>query len=316
MPLYSVFGACLATDVALPGLPTVTRRPARWTVRTASGGRAPTGGELLGRESYPSCDRALYRAGDALRYHHSCTGDFVLSSDGASITWWPAPDAHTDSVGGDIVGRMMAIALHLSGSLCLHGSAVALADPVVAFLAPKGYGKSTLAAALVNRGARLVTDDTLAVELGSPVCALPGVHSLRLCLDSAARLRPPGETHGLGADGKRVIGGLPPGDLVVRRRPLAAVYLLQPVAPSSPIATPRRTRLRGAAAVTCLLQHVKIGQLLGAAEASTVFCRVAALVRATAVYALELPRSLEQVEDVADRIGQWHAASEQRAAAW
>ncbi len=67
----------------------------------------------------------------------------------------------------DLLGRVMALAAHADGRLTLHASAVSVAGRAVAFVGPKHAGKSTLALALVRKGARLLTDDTLVVRLQS-----------------------------------------------------------------------------------------------------------------------------------------------------
>lgn len=57
----------------------------------------------------------------------------------------------------------------------LHASAVELDDGVVAFLAPTGGGKSSIAAELCRRGHRLFCDDVLAIEWrGEQLVGHPG----------------------------------------------------------------------------------------------------------------------------------------------
>ena len=67
-----------------------------------------------------------------------------------------------------LLGPALAVLLHQRGLLVLHASAVAFASGVAAFVADKGEGKSTLAAALHARGHPLVADDLLAVQLDDP----------------------------------------------------------------------------------------------------------------------------------------------------
>jgi hypothetical protein len=59
----------------------------------------------------------------------------------------------------------MAILLHQRGYMVLHASAVEVGNKAVAFLGPKGRGKSSIAATLYTRGHRLITDDVLAVRV-------------------------------------------------------------------------------------------------------------------------------------------------------
>jgi hypothetical protein len=56
------------------------------------------------------------------------------------------------------------------------------------FFAPKYQGKSTLACALTDLGALLVTDDSLVLRPGTPVHGGPGVPSLRLRREAARHL--------------------------------------------------------------------------------------------------------------------------------
>src|SRR5690606_13487149 len=71
-----------------------------------------------------------------------------------------------------------------------HASSVALPDgKVVAFLGGTGQGKSTLAAAFMQYGCELVTDDCLLLDCEQGhVLALPAYRSLRLWPDSLSAL--------------------------------------------------------------------------------------------------------------------------------
>lgn len=62
---------------------------------------------------------------------------------------------------------VLPLAARLHGLEVFHASAVAVERRVFAFTAPSGVGKSSLAAHLAARGAELVSDDVIAVELGA-----------------------------------------------------------------------------------------------------------------------------------------------------
>jgi hypothetical protein len=64
-----------------------------------------------------------------------------------------------------VLAQVLPLAAVLRGREVFHASAVALAGRAVAFLGGSGVGKTTLASRIVARGARLVTDDVLAVEV-------------------------------------------------------------------------------------------------------------------------------------------------------
>jgi len=91
-----------------------------------------------------------------------------------------------------LLGPALAIALHQRGWLILHASAVDLGGRVVAFLGGSGWGKSTLAAMLQQRGHPLVADDFIAVPLGGAPASQPKVYpgfpQLKLWPEAAASL--------------------------------------------------------------------------------------------------------------------------------
>ena len=85
-----------------------------------------------------------------------------------------------------LLGPVLSYWLERLGIPALHASAVRLEGGAVAFLAPSGAGKSSLAAALLGTGAELVTDDVLPVEVaGGTFVARPGLPQMRLEPDTA-----------------------------------------------------------------------------------------------------------------------------------
>ena len=63
-----------------------------------------------------------------------------------------------------VLAQVLPLAAVLRGMHVLHASAVALAGRAVAFMGRSGVGKTTLAGRIVAHGARLMTDDVLAVD--------------------------------------------------------------------------------------------------------------------------------------------------------
>jgi hypothetical protein len=75
-----------------------------------------------------------------------------------------------------VLAQVLPIAASLQGIDLLHASAVAVDGQAVAITAEAGTGKTTLAAHLLDRGADLLADDVLALELaGAEIVAHPGV---------------------------------------------------------------------------------------------------------------------------------------------
>lgn len=86
-----------------------------------------------------------------------------------------------------LLGPAMASVLHQRGVLAMHASAVVVDGGVHAFLGESGQGKSTIAAALAQRGCPVVADDLLAVGFdadGRPV-VYPAFPHLRITADAA-----------------------------------------------------------------------------------------------------------------------------------
>ncbi|MBL8894023.1 MAG: hypothetical protein JNJ53_05440 [Rhizobiales bacterium] len=76
----------------------------------------------------------------------------------------------------------------INGFFPLHASAVVYDGKIHAFTGPSGYGKSTLAAALGQRGMALFADDVLVLDLSDPhqIICLPGHKQLKLWEDALA----------------------------------------------------------------------------------------------------------------------------------
>jgi hypothetical protein len=311
MPTYAIFGGVLSSDIEFPDLRPARSETPTWTFRTALD-RAPLAEpELLGEDVVDGDIRVrLWKSARGYRLDYDDTGTFDISPDGTEIVWCPRPQTQVDQARLDVIGRVLGTAMHVSGLLCLHGSAVAFDDRVVAFIAPKHHGKSTLAAALTRRGARLVTDDTLPVDPRPPVTVWPGVHSVRLFGDSAEWLRVVESRGDNPFYEKHTLSDLQEERLLVEPAPLAAIYVLTPVlspSPAQPAA--RRTRLTGVAAAMALIGHTKLGPLLGKSEADVVLGRTMDLAARVPVYTLEIVRDLDALHAVMAQLAEWHARS-------
>ena len=316
---YSVYGDCLASSMPFPELPISDSTVSRWTFDTTPRLAPMVDATELGADRiYGEVFARLYAHANGHRISVDDTGSFELSRDRTHVTWEERAESWPDFVRAHLVGRVLATALYLDGLLPLHASAVETRDGVIAFLAPKGFGKSTLALALTVAGARLVTDDTLPVEPGASSSveslvdsrvtaqAWPGVHSLRVHDDALAAVgasRPALDTR----DGKRIVSELAPQQLMSRRAPLAAIYLLDPVIPEAGTVT--RTVLPAMLAAVGVVAHVKIGRMLGPAAAGPMLERAAAITRSVPVFQLHAPRDLAQLPLTAATILGWHGAA-------
>jgi hypothetical protein len=139
------------------------------------------------------------------------------------------------------LGPVMAYWLERRGVLALHASVVEVDGLAVAFLAPRGGGKTSLAATFMAAGHRLLADDLLALAIDpsgadpSAATAHAGYPAMRFWPDQVERYL--GERFLVGAEplprvhpdvDKRIVElGSRFGVFAPDSRPLAAVYLLR-----------------------------------------------------------------------------------------
>jgi hypothetical protein len=307
MPLYRVFGGILATDLDFPELAPCQEGKPSWRLTLHGSAALPSDSHAMGEDVVWGDVRVrTYRHGGGFSMSFDDTGRFDVSADGTQILWHCGGRASPEGR-ADVLGRVLPLALHAAGILSLHASAVSFGDAAVAFLAPKYHGKSTIATALVEQGARLVTDDILPIRIADPPMCLPGVQQLRLFHDSAeATVQSSADpersfdrkvTLSLATSASRVQGES------VR---LAAAYLLTPVEslPSGEVV--RRERIDSIGAAMSLVQHSKIGPLLSSVDAGAMFLQAASLADVVPVYDLFVVRDLEVLSDVATTISSWH----------
>lgn len=105
----------------------------------------------------------------------------LVSPDGRLISGRCLNGAQLEAFHTYVLGQVMSYALLKQGIEPLHATVLDLDGRAVALLGDSGYGKSTLGAALIQSGARLVTDDLLVVkEGGGEWLAYPGPPRLKL----------------------------------------------------------------------------------------------------------------------------------------
>lgn len=148
-------------------------------------------------------------------------------------------------------GTVFGTVAWLNDHVPLHASAIDVGGRVVAFTADSGGGKSTLAAALAERGLPHVCDDTLVVAVQpNGVMALPDAKPLKLwddalVLANSKALRPvhsmPGKNYANPA--RKATGPLPLTDLVFLERGESVAF--EPVTGAAKLALLPSTLYRG-----------------------------------------------------------------------
>ena len=328
MPTYQLFGGLLDSDVAFDGLRAVADGRCTWTFRTGPTRPAGTAGpddvEIAARVGCervsPDLHLTLDRLCDGsllLRYSALGLGCFRISADGATIDWRPGDAPRLDALRWVVLGRVLATAMYAGGTLALHASAVQVGGTGLGFIAPKRHGKSTLAAALVAAGARLVSDDLLPIDLGPPVSVRPGVPVLRLHDDAERAVALAGRGYGrVPRDVGKARLDVAAADLAAGPCPLAAVYVLAPRRDEPAHgAAATRTRLSPVAALEMLVGHTSIAPLLSAAEARPLLTIAAAVARSVPVYELRVVRDLSRLPDVVAGVYAWHGPATMTSAA-
>jgi hypothetical protein len=139
--------------------------------------------EPLGKGGYfeATHDTFLFRVNDVARY---------LVVKGQQIIIDRVPDCHEDVLNTFLMGSALGALMHQRRLLVMHASSIQTAHGAVLFVGPSGHGKSTLLAALVDRGYAMRADDVTAIEMESqsvPV-AFASFPRMRLGADSAARI--------------------------------------------------------------------------------------------------------------------------------
>jgi len=135
--------------------------------------------------------RYLRATSQGVHFFYQDVGKFFVRH-GDEIIVDPAPGVEEETLRLFILGPTLGILLHQRGLPVFHASAVAFPIPqgdvpagAAAFLAPKGGGKSTLAAALHTRGYDLVADDLIALDdQGGRLLVRPGFPQFKLWPDA------------------------------------------------------------------------------------------------------------------------------------
>ena len=107
--------------------------------------------------------------------------EFLISADGSRLTACPKSDASYEALVTYLLGEVLCFALLRRGFDPLHATAVIVNGGVVGFLGDSGYGKSSLAAAFLQAGYPVVTDDLLVMaENGCGFSVYPGIPRIKL----------------------------------------------------------------------------------------------------------------------------------------
>jgi hypothetical protein len=178
---YGVYGIRLISDTKLD-LPECSRSPfSEIELRCGTPEFFAAALENARLERRSDWYSLAYPADGSSYVRWSEVGEFLVSADGAKITWLRAPAASIESFQVYLLGQALSFALVKLGFEPLHATAVVISGQAIAFLGDTGYGKSTLAAHFLASGAALLTDDLLLLETSKAgVFAYPGPARIKL----------------------------------------------------------------------------------------------------------------------------------------
>lgn len=278
---YTVYGLTMVSELELPELSGGAPWPAgRATDIRVVGGivpDTPLGGIPVGPSVYIAGDRFFLRIAGVGRF---------LFTGGQEAVVDPDPGVGPIRPRAFLLASGLGALVHQRGLLPLHASVIEVNDGCVAFVGHAGAGKSTLAAELMTRGYRMVSDDVAVIDNAAvaelPLMVQPGVPASRLWGDAVARL---------GLSPENLVRVSPetekylvpwPGSFCPEPRELRAIVVLGDTGPG-----PNREWISGAAAFATVLSHVyRYPYVQPMGRAAQVFTAVAAVAARVPVVAL------------------------------
>lgn len=115
--------------------------------------------------------------------------NFVVDSSGQTLQMFHDEDVLESDVESLFVGPVLSFVLRLRGVVCLHSSVVALDGKAIVFPGHSTAGKSTIAAAMAEAGAKVLADDIAVLFPGEEgFLVQPGYSKVRLRPKAAAFL--------------------------------------------------------------------------------------------------------------------------------
>jgi hypothetical protein len=237
--------------------------------------------------------RELLREGEgwSLRYTNPEGGWLHFDHDVGAKTLTLAGSVGWSDAVPVLSGVACAVLLSSKGISLLHGAAVALNGGAIGILGESGRGKSTLAAALLGAGGRLLSEDLLAfTRRGADFEVEPGYARISLLPDSCEALGFGGGAARPAREGtaKSWIDAASFAEPAAIRR----LYILAPPDPAAPAGATRRLS-RSAAAPALVRQLYGADWIRPISRADLVFC--ASLAAQVPVLALTRAATLDRV---------------------
>ncbi len=185
---YRLFGLQVSSEVLLPA-PQINPEPGegpdcrvslRRHTELPTHPRFQTEVKYHGDEGDLQC--CVYEDAAATWICNFGVGVFRLTNE--EITLFVHPEVDRALLGLMVTGQALILFLLRRGIPVIHGSCVLTEEGAVAFVGPKGQGKSTMAAHFLESGAALVSDDSFPVQMRPEPHAVPSLPSMKMWEDT------------------------------------------------------------------------------------------------------------------------------------
>lgn len=228
--------------------------------------------------------------------------EFVVSPNGRLIQARALKDANPEAFQAYLLVEALLFSMIRLGREPLHATAVLTDRGVVAFLGESGHGKSTLGAAFVRQGDRLVTDDMLVLTpAGAGFLAHPGPPRMKLYRHIKDHLF--GDCHPgmpMNPQTKKLVIPLDAAQTIRQAQPLVHLYLVAPGRHG--VTAPAIDRLSLSDALPGILANTAGHWSREPDRLRTQFEFVTRLIRRVAVSRLTYPRALQSLPAVRDAV--------------
>ena len=222
---YRVAGLAVASEIELPGM-----------IDHPAGGASPevivrSGAVPEALEGASEIRPTFQIAGELFLLRIPGVARFLLRA-GREMTFEPQDGTPASEIAIFISGTVFGILLHQRGQMVLHASAIRVTDKAVLFCGASGSGKSTIAAALGQRGYSMLSDDVCAITIGAgqvPM-AQPDGRQLKLWEQAIDELDL-GARRGVAVRGRLEKYYVEPLAGIEEALPLGAVYILRETRP-------------------------------------------------------------------------------------
>jgi hypothetical protein len=226
--------------------------------------------------------------------------EFLVSASGKQVQWRKLQEVSNEVFFTYFLGQVLSYCLLARGIEPLHATAMVVDARAIAFLGDSGFGKSTLAAAFLQRGYALLTDDVLALEFsGENVWARPGIARVKLNPDSADAVFCGRRSIPMNTFTSKMIFPLNDSQHGNRVVPLQALYVLPHKTSKSRILI---RRLSGRSSFLPIVQNTFNDTVLHPDRLKRQFAFAGRLAGLIPIKRLSYPKRLDMLPEVADAI--------------